>query len=238
MVAGVQSRFPALAADRASADADSLTSPLKTRVGVFRRRPSGRLSSRGRSRSIITPGSRACAYKTASGRGNWPNRDPQDELGFILLRDGKIKTISNRISPKSCLFCGKLHFENKNVLPKDINVYEFTINDPIAGVDFLGLHWWWPESKADKIADIAIEIANAAIDGKEGAEGVGDITALLPLCAPCVLLNSAAGILNGKWTKCVTDNPMPTGADPCKALGNALDIINGLQAKYECLSVK
>ena len=84
MVAGVQSRFPALAADRASADADSLTSPLKTRVGVFRRRPSGRLSSRGRGRSMFTPGSRACAYKTASGRGNWPSIDPINEAGFKL----------------------------------------------------------------------------------------------------------------------------------------------------------
>ncbi len=85
MVPSCKSRFTFLAADRASADAESLTSPLKTRVGVFRRRPSGRLSSRGRDSSIITPGSRACAYKTASGRGTWPSRDPSEEEGGLNL---------------------------------------------------------------------------------------------------------------------------------------------------------
>lgn len=32
---------------------------------------------------MFTPGSRACAYKTASGRGNWPNRDPLEEQGGV-----------------------------------------------------------------------------------------------------------------------------------------------------------
>ena len=31
------------------------------------------------------PGSRVCAYKTASGRGEWPNRDPFEEAGGINL---------------------------------------------------------------------------------------------------------------------------------------------------------
>jgi len=34
---------------------------------------------------MFTPGSRACAYKSASGRGNWPSRDPIEELGGINL---------------------------------------------------------------------------------------------------------------------------------------------------------
>jgi len=34
---------------------------------------------------MFTPGSRACAYKTASGLGKWPNRDPLDEPGFETL---------------------------------------------------------------------------------------------------------------------------------------------------------
>jgi hypothetical protein len=34
---------------------------------------------------MFTPGSRACAYKTASGLGNWPNRDPIGERGGMNL---------------------------------------------------------------------------------------------------------------------------------------------------------
>jgi hypothetical protein len=30
---------------------------------------------------MFTPGSRACGYKTASGLGKWPNRDPLEEIG-------------------------------------------------------------------------------------------------------------------------------------------------------------
>jgi len=61
------------------------TSPVKTRVGVSRRRASGRLSRRRRFRSMFTPGSRACAYRTASGRAKWPNRDPIEEKGGVNL---------------------------------------------------------------------------------------------------------------------------------------------------------
>ena len=38
---------------------------------------------------MFTPGSRGCAYKTASGRGKWPNRDPLTEDGFGIMLDGK-----------------------------------------------------------------------------------------------------------------------------------------------------
>jgi len=34
---------------------------------------------------MFTPGSRACAYKTASGRHEWPNRDPIGEKGGLNL---------------------------------------------------------------------------------------------------------------------------------------------------------
>jgi hypothetical protein len=36
---------------------------------------------------MFTPGSRTCAYKTASGLGKWPNRDPIQELGGLNLYD-------------------------------------------------------------------------------------------------------------------------------------------------------
>jgi len=61
------------------------TSPRKTRVGVFRHRSSGQTSSRRRCRSMFTPGSRGCGYKTVSGRHEWPNRDPIQEFGGLNL---------------------------------------------------------------------------------------------------------------------------------------------------------
>jgi len=63
------------------------TSPRKTRVRDFRRRVSGQTSSRRRCRSINTPGSRGCGYKTVSGRHEWLNRDPIGERGGINLYD-------------------------------------------------------------------------------------------------------------------------------------------------------
>ena len=81
MVQSCQSRFTLLAADRPSAAAALLTSPHQTRVGVSRRRASGHLSRRRRVRPRFTPGSRACAYRTASGRAEWLSRDPIGEAG-------------------------------------------------------------------------------------------------------------------------------------------------------------
>ena len=61
------------------------TSPLKTRVWGFRQPPSGRFSSRRRRTRAIATGSTRCAYKTASGRRQWPNRDPIGERGGVNL---------------------------------------------------------------------------------------------------------------------------------------------------------
>jgi hypothetical protein len=92
VIAGAQSCFPLLAAEPLPAARERValappwtTSPLKTRVGVSRRRASGRLSRRRRVRSMFTPGSRACGYRTASGRAKWPSRDPLGERGGLNL---------------------------------------------------------------------------------------------------------------------------------------------------------
>lgn len=95
----VQSCFPSLAAWPLSAASRGAlavlahghhawtTSPLKTRVGVSRSRASGRLSRRAHRRSMFTPGSRPCAYRTASGRGKWHNPDPLCNRPIVPLKD-------------------------------------------------------------------------------------------------------------------------------------------------------
>jgi RHS repeat-associated protein len=59
------------------------SSSRKTRAWGVRRHPSGRNLRRGRFRPTNTPGLRACGYKTAPGRSNWPNRDPIGEAGGL-----------------------------------------------------------------------------------------------------------------------------------------------------------
>ena len=61
------------------------TSPRKTRVRVFRRRPSSRLSWRGHVRSMFTPSLRRCAYQIVAGRSAWLNRDLIEEDGGVNL---------------------------------------------------------------------------------------------------------------------------------------------------------
>ena len=60
-----------------------LTCPQKTRVGVLRCRTSGQTSRRRRQRAINAPGSRACRYKTASGRHGFLNPDPSGFVGGL-----------------------------------------------------------------------------------------------------------------------------------------------------------
>ena len=66
---------------------------------------------------MFTPGSRVCAYKTASGRHEWPNHDPIGEPGFEVLRHGKA-----------------------NVRAGSSNLYEFVKNDAIDYNDPFGLN--------------------------------------------------------------------------------------------------
>ena len=63
---------------RASA---TLTSSLKTRVGVFCRRAPGRCRARGPQVAQLVSGYSARGYKPASGRGFWLSRDPIQERG-------------------------------------------------------------------------------------------------------------------------------------------------------------
>lgn len=47
---------------------------------------------------MFTPGSRVCAYRTASGRGKWPSRDPIGELAtitdpYVILANDALGTV-------------------------------------------------------------------------------------------------------------------------------------------------
>ena len=125
MVPSCQSGFTFLAAGRASAAAPSPTPFQKTRVRGFRRHASGRLSRRGRFRSINMPGSRACGYKSASGLGKWPNQDPLGEPGFETLRS---------IWPEADSTAGYV----------DAYLYLFVANNPLMFVDTDGRVLWPP----------------------------------------------------------------------------------------------
>ncbi|MFZ1074594.1 MAG: RHS repeat-associated core domain-containing protein [Verrucomicrobiia bacterium] len=126
MVESAQSCFTFLAADRESAARQpatfgqlldhrphpTFTARLphrpKTRVRGFSGCPSGQTSRRGRGRSINTPGSRACGYKTVSGRHEWLNRDPLGEAGGINLYDYVANNPINLFDPLGLVDCATL----------------------------------------------------------------------------------------------------------------------------------
>ncbi len=93
----------------------------KTRVGVFCAPSSGRLDRRGRRRAAMATGSRACGYKTASGRSKWLSRDPIGEQVFKL-------------------WAGQ---QNSNRLEQN-DLYRFVANDPLNKLDPDGLDTWVP----------------------------------------------------------------------------------------------
>ena len=175
MVPSCQSGFNLLAAEPPKAGRESIvsaarpTSSPKNRVWGFSGNPSGRHSRRRRFRSMFTPGSRACAYKTASGRHEWPNRDPIGELGFetlhlvmeplfvrkLLLGINEpqmpflLANVIESASPADASFAavsvsGSM-FSPPNPLAGFLNspnLFDFVGNNPLDRVDQWGL-WWW-----------------------------------------------------------------------------------------------
>ena len=154
MVADRQSRFTFLAADLLSAAQPSPTPLPKTRVGGFRRHASGRLSRRGHSRSMFTPGSRTCAYKTASGLGKWPNRDPMGERGFEILRQHNAYRVLRFVAG----------IAERAEQP---DLYEFVANNPVKFFDSLGLDPNSPQCQALQ-AQLNFHSAVAAYDESFG----------------------------------------------------------------------
>ena len=80
------------------------------------------MSRRGPRSPLFTPGWRACAYKTASGRRKWLNRDP---LGSSRVVPGTDSLLDNELWPFEYWSAG--------------NLYHFVFNNPVKNIDPLGL---------------------------------------------------------------------------------------------------
>jgi hypothetical protein len=115
----------------------------------------GQTSGRGRCRSMFTPGSRACAYKTASGRRKWLNRDPLGEPGFELVASGSqtdkqslkerqwaaLNALRLRVNnPTLIMLIDRKLSKLKSFKNGDLNLYLFVKNDPIDFLDNYGLY--------------------------------------------------------------------------------------------------
>jgi uncharacterized protein RhaS with RHS repeats len=57
---------------------------------------------------MFTPGSRGCGYKTVSGRHEWLNRDPIQELGGLNLYDYVMNNPINKFDPDGQLLIGAI----------------------------------------------------------------------------------------------------------------------------------
>jgi hypothetical protein len=125
VVQDTQSGFSFVAADQPSVAGKRLSSITtgncfpKTRVRGFRRRASGRLSLVAAQSPGFTPGWRTCAYKTVSGRREWPNRDPLGDRAF-RSRIGYVQTAKRRSKT-------------------ELTLYSFVSNNALSRFDPLGL---------------------------------------------------------------------------------------------------
>jgi hypothetical protein len=90
-------------------------------------------------------GSEPCAYKSASGRSKWPNRDPIDEIGFEIL---------HHRSNKSLWLFTELRQNNA------LTAYGFVSNDPLGLFDAFGL---CDDNDACEEAETAFADASAAL---------------------------------------------------------------------------
>ncbi len=84
---------------------------------------------------MFTPGALMCAYKTVSGRPEWPSRDPMNEYGSYLERHpslfaltGTEAWLKNGWEGMSQNFCGL-----------ESQPYRFTSNDGVNKYDLIGL---------------------------------------------------------------------------------------------------
>src|SRR5205814_1185315 len=126
-----------LAADRVSAAAALPTSSPKTRVRGSRWCASGRLSQRARRRPINTPGSRACAYKTASGRFKWLSRDPIEESGGLNLYQFVFNNPLSKFDVLGLDPCGKFVIRSfmVDLAAKDAAIRHLNAGDRVPGFE-------------------------------------------------------------------------------------------------------
>jgi hypothetical protein len=100
---------------------------------------------------MFTPGSRACAYKSASGLGKWPNRDPLGEFGFEIARRHNAKGMHTRSGVAE--------------LAQGPDLYEFVRNAPVYRDDYLGLDCY------SELQDCIHDVLDSAFGGGIGRYG-------------------------------------------------------------------
>jgi len=141
-------------------------------------------------------------YKASTG--TWVSRDPVNELGFILLKDGWIKRTvirrtSGRPNLKTCPTCDahSLTIEAAGIGIVNViggaNIYDFVNNDPIEQIDNLGL--LSPEQ--------ALEAFWEAL--KSGLDGGGEVSSALEAVGGCNGLSMVLAWAETQYNDCMTD---------------------------------
>ena len=104
---------------------------------------------------MFTPGSRACGYRTASGRAKWLSRDPIREKGFELVANSpkngaeqaadRLRSILSGLQARDFRLAARLRddfrqrgFDLEGVRSAG-NLYEFVGNNPVDHIDLFGL---------------------------------------------------------------------------------------------------
>jgi len=101
--------------DRASGTPELLTSTQKSCVRGSHRCSSGRNSSIKRKHTAIQPSLWSSVYESASGRSDWPSRDPINENGYRVVAGQKGKRV---LEEEKDLYC---FLDNDSLNDYDIN---------------------------------------------------------------------------------------------------------------------
>lgn len=213
------------------------TYPRKTRVGGSRRCASGRLSRRSRRSRGITPGSRACGYKTASGRRQGVQTDPN---GLLYMR-------ARYYNPYLCRFLNP----DPTGFSGGLNWFAYANGNPVSYTDPLGLQSWMSPGYGSMPNPVNIVPGNMIATTPDpsayfaqglvvGAVGAGAIVVAAPVLVAVgvpasvvtggLLVTGGAGAVATGYS--IYENPSPNNiAFNLGGLGGGL-LVGGASANY------
>jgi RHS repeat-associated protein len=131
-------------------------------------------------------------YKPSTGA--WPNRDPKNELGFILLKNDWISSRRNTSIHKYCASCRNLSDTNMDLNNNDANLFAYVENSPIELTDELGL-----EVDPPVVLQTLWEVT------KSGTEYIGDEASLLEIFTGCGGLDLVLAYAETQNKNCMLD---------------------------------